>query len=99
MAETAHYCHEHKCRTPVTPRLFACRRHWLMLPLNLRHGILNNYRKGQEIDKKPSLAYIKAAHAAMLFLAKKEHPGDVEDLKVLYADIESAWAERLARAA
>ncbi|HEX9960573.1 MAG TPA: hypothetical protein VGB00_06555, partial [Pyrinomonadaceae bacterium] len=65
-----HYCHAHKCKTEVPPRLFACKKHWSALPPNLKMPILANYRKGQEIDKTPTLEYIKAVNEAKLFLAE-----------------------------
>lgn len=56
-----HCCHWPTGTANVPPALWGCSRHWYMLPRVLRARIWANYRKGQEIDKKPSAAYIQAA--------------------------------------
>jgi hypothetical protein len=38
--------------------MFMCRRHWSKLPRNVQAAIWREYRAGQEIDKRPSLAYL-----------------------------------------
>lgn len=66
-----HFCHAHGCRTPVPPRRFVCRVHWLALSPALRGAINREYRPGQEIDKKPSARYMAVQQLAMAELAFK----------------------------
>jgi hypothetical protein len=68
---TAHLCHAPGCGTPVPPQMFACRPHWFMLPKRLRDAIWATYRRGQEITKDPSPAYLEAARAAADYLRVK----------------------------
>ena len=44
--------------------MWGCRQHWQRLPAEIRSRIWATYRAGQEIDKRPSAAYIEAARAA-----------------------------------
>src|SRR5437868_4030893 len=86
--QTMHRCHAHKCTTTTRPSLFMCPPHWRRLPLHLKRAILAAYRPGQEKDKRPFPAYIKAAHAAQLWLAERDYPNDVDGLRRLYERVE-----------
>lgn len=67
---THHPCHAIDCdRSP--PGLM-CKRHWLMVPPDLQTGVWGHYRKGQEIDKKPSEAYLRSQIAAVNSVAAQE---------------------------
>ena len=59
-----HTCHWPKCKSSVLPKFWGCRRHWFMLPKEIRDGIWRHYRPGQEIDKRISAEYIYAIVAA-----------------------------------
>lgn len=67
-----HFCHARNCGTPVRPDLFMCRGHWLMIPAELRRLIWRHYRKGQEIDKTPTMAYLEVTRKAQEAVEKKE---------------------------
>lgn len=67
-----HTCHAEGCNVPVPPNLFMCRKHWFTVPLKLRSDVWRNYRRGQEVDKQPSDAYMAAARAAIESVAQKE---------------------------
>ena len=56
-----HKCHWPVCNKPIAPNLWGCKEHWFKLPQHLRDRIWATYRPGQEIQKNPSIAYIKAA--------------------------------------
>lgn len=56
-----HTCHWSGCDVPVPPRMWGCAYHWHQLPSYLRIKIRTHYRPGQEVDKKPSRAYLIAA--------------------------------------
>ena len=43
-----------------------------MVPEDQRLQVWNEYRPGQEVDKKPSKAYLDAAQAAIAYVAAKE---------------------------
>ncbi len=59
-----HTCHWPGCKAVVPPRMWGCSRHWFTLPKRLRDKIWAAYRPGQEIDKRPSQAYLEAAKEA-----------------------------------
>ena len=67
----SHLCHAPGCRTPVPPKMFACRLHWFALPKRLRDAIWATYEPGQEITKEPSPEYIDAARAAVDYLGAR----------------------------
>ena len=89
-----HHCHAHKCNAPTEPKMFMCLRHWKQLTPEMQSAIWANYRRGQERDKRPSAAYIRATNAAKLFLAESEYPQDIAGLQNLYARIEQAFEKR-----
>lgn len=66
-----HTCHAPGCKTPVPPKMFACRVHWFALPKAFRDWIWATYKPGQEITKNPSMEYLNAARAAHDYLAWK----------------------------
>ena len=68
----SHHCHATGCTAPVPPEMFACRRHWFMLPRPLRNDIWKTYRVGQCDDWQISHAYANAARSAVRFLAAKD---------------------------
>lgn len=59
--EVPHRCHWPGCEVAVPPAMWGCREHWFRLPRGLRRRIWAAYRPGQEVDKRPSPAYIEAA--------------------------------------
>lgn len=67
-----HTCHADGCTMPVPPKMFMCRTHWFKLPKRLRDRIWATYRPGQEIDKRPSLAYLEAAKNAIKWLKEND---------------------------
>lgn len=67
-----HLCHAEGCSVPVPPRMLMCRRHWFMVPKPLRDAVWAEYRPGQEIDKRPSDAYMEVQQAAVRAVAEKE---------------------------
>lgn len=67
-----HYCHAAGCTTPVPPTLLMCRPHWYMVPAPLRRQVWREYRQGQCDDKRPSLAWCRAADQAVAYVAAAE---------------------------
>lgn len=67
-----HRCHAAGCITPVPPRMFMCRPHWLSLPRIHRDAIWATYVPGQEDRKDPSPEYLEAARAAIDWLRETE---------------------------
>jgi len=61
----AHHCHVPRCGVAVPPKFLMCRRHWHMVPAAEQRRVWLYYREGQEIDKRPSEAYLRAAEAAI----------------------------------
>src|SRR5258708_26315325 len=67
-------CHWPGCTEEFPPKLWGCRRHWFMLPKQLRDSIWSTYRPGQEIDKNPSHGYLIAAQHVQKWI--RENYGD-----------------------
>jgi hypothetical protein len=67
-----HTCPATGCTTRVRPAVLMCRRHWALVPPGLRAAVGRHYRPGQEIDKRPSAAYLAAARAAVVAVAGRE---------------------------
>lgn len=70
----SHTCHWPGCQAEVPPRFWGCLKHWRKLPGHLRARILNAYRPGQEIDKRPSVEYVEAAKAVQQWIATDQAP-------------------------
>ena len=68
----AHTCHATGCKTNVPPAMWGCRKHWFMVPKELRDRIWATYRPGQEEDWEPSREYLLAAKEAVVAVANKE---------------------------
>lgn len=71
-----HTCHALGCSTPVSPTLLMCRRHWAMVPTTLRLAVVKNYRRGQCEDRRVSAAWLRAARAAINYVASQENEGE-----------------------
>jgi hypothetical protein len=67
-----HLCHARNCGAPVRPELFMCRTHWMMVPADLRRLIWRHYRRGQEVDKNPSMEYLEVAKKAQDAVQRRE---------------------------
>ena len=63
----SHTCHAHACKKFVPPAMFMCRPHWFQLPANLRDAIWKHYRRGQELDKKPTRSYLAVSNYCIGF--------------------------------
>lgn len=68
----SHLCHATACKAAVPPKMFMCRKHWFMVPSDLRDAIWATYRPGQETTKDPSPEYIETAREAIAAVARKE---------------------------
>ena len=53
-----HICHWPGCEVQVPPAKWGCFKHWFRLPPLLRKKVWAAFRPGQEIDMRPSNAYI-----------------------------------------
>lgn len=73
---SVHHCHWPGCRIPVAPRLWGCKKHWMMLPKHLRDLIWATYRPGQEITKDPSREYMNAAKLVQDWITKNGHAAE-----------------------
>lgn len=67
-----HLCHAVQCDRQVPPALLMCKPHWRMVPKDLQLRVWRTYRQGQEVDKKPSEAYIRSQLAAINHVAAIE---------------------------
>lgn len=65
----SHHCHWPGCEKEVPPAMWGCSAHWFALPQRLRNKIWATYKKGQEISKTPSAAYLDAAREVQEWIA------------------------------
>lgn len=73
-----HLCHAEGCTARVPRRMFMCRKHWFMVPMDMRGRLLAAYTPGQErLDGTawPSDEYLKIAVACVDAVAAKENDG------------------------
>lgn len=68
----AHTCHALGCGRECPPRHLMCPMHWGMVPPEIGRLIYAAYRPGQEVDKRPSAEWIKAANLAVTAVAVAE---------------------------
>lgn len=52
--------------------MWGCKRHWYMVPWDVRRRILHHYRVGQCDDYNPSKKYCEVARDAVIAVAEKE---------------------------
>jgi hypothetical protein len=67
-----HFCHAKDCKIVVPPKRLMCKRHWFMVPPDLRTEVWREYRPGQEADKEPTAAYLEAARKAIVAVQATE---------------------------
>jgi len=72
----SHSCHAFGCTRSIPPKLLFCAPHWKMTETNTQRLIWLTYRKGQEIDKAPSPAYLCAQALAVADVARREGKWD-----------------------
>lgn len=65
-----HFCHWPGCKKQVKPAFWGCRKHWYMLPLQLRRRIWAAYRPGQEEDGRVSDEYMAVSHAVQQWITE-----------------------------
>lgn len=70
--DTHHTCHWPGCNAHVPSAAWGCKRHWFMLPKNLRDAIWQTYRPGQEVTKTPSREYLQTAKVVQEWI-KRTH--------------------------
>ncbi len=73
-----HTCHAHGCPVVVPPKRLMCKPHWCLVPKPLQKGVWDNYRAGQENDKKPTAEYLKAAKTAIMSVKRQEYGQNVK---------------------
>lgn len=64
-----HHCHWPDCPELVPPARWGCRKHWYLLPKELRSKIWFAYKPGQEITKTPSAKYLVVAREVQEWIA------------------------------
>ncbi len=63
-----------RCGETVAPAILMCKRHWYMVPRDIRMRVLRSYRPGQERVgwEATSPEYQDAVREAIAFVARKE---------------------------
>lgn len=64
-----HHCHWPGCVAQCPPAMWGCKKHWYTLPQYLRNKVWAVYRPGQEVDMRPSEAYMKVAQEVQDWIA------------------------------
>jgi len=70
-----HTCHARNCPVVTDPKVLMCKKHWFMVPKNLRDNVWNTFkRRGRDVAGPGWRAYLDAADAAILnvFIQEKE---------------------------
>jgi hypothetical protein len=57
-----------------------CKPHWSTLPKSMRDAVWGAYRPGQEVDKQPSIEYMRIAREAIEYLEQHQHIEDPAQL-------------------
>jgi hypothetical protein len=73
-----HTCLWPGCKILVSPKLWGCRRHWCMLPLDVRMDIQNAYKEGQERSETLSREYREALRRAREWITNRDTTGEDE---------------------
>lgn len=67
-----HTCHANHCRNEIPSGMLMCRRHWAMVPSNIKTALLREQRPDQEPHKRPSEDYLRVAANAINAVAEME---------------------------
>jgi len=67
-----HFCHAKACEVVIPPKMLMCKRHWFMVPADLRKAVWREYRPGQEVGKEPTAEYLGAARNAIEAVQARE---------------------------
>ena len=70
--ERPHTCHARGCGKQVKPELLMCFPHWRRVPKKIQRAVWDAYRPGQCDDKDVSDEWMRAADAAIGFVARAE---------------------------
>lgn len=85
--ERPHTCHARDCNAPVPPELLMCLVHWRRVPRPIQRAVWAGYRPGQCDDKQLNETWLRAANAAIGYVAKLEgkplRPEEVKRLEEL----------------
>lgn len=85
-----HTCHAEGCSVPVPPRMFACLRHWRMVPPALQRELWRAYKPGQEAGAAPvTKDYMIVQTQCRIAIAERE--GRVEVLDALQRELDAWW--------
>jgi len=60
-----HRCHVPDCDVETRPEMLMCKKHWNLVPLQLRLWVNRTYRDGQCNDKKVSKEWLTASRRAI----------------------------------
>ena len=58
------YCPWPGCGKNIPQSIWGCKRHWFMLPKDIRDWVLSTYEKGINMHLTPTRAYLDATKAA-----------------------------------
>jgi hypothetical protein len=83
-----HTCHWTGCTREVPPSLWGCKAHWFRIPVALRAKIWATYRSGQEIDKRPSQAYLDAAKEVQEWIKTNDLAVGQSDINATFNELE-----------
>lgn len=68
-----HHCHARNCHVPVPRAMLMCKKHWFMVPREIRNLVWMYYQPGQEEGRAtPSRTWHDAADRAIAHVFQKE---------------------------
>lgn len=68
----SHLCHAEGCAKNVPPRMLFCAPHWRLVPPPWKAMVWQEYRKGQEVDKRPSGQYLLVQAIVVAIVARMD---------------------------
>lgn len=78
-----HTCHWSGCEAQVPPAMWGCKKHWRLLPLELREAIWQAYVPGQEICGTSSAEYVTIARRVQDWIATRRTLDFLEKLDMV----------------
>ena len=84
MSTVLDHCAAYGCRAKVSHNHLMCRKHWFLVPGNIRSQILHICNPGESVDERNSDGWLSLAVAACLAVAVKEKVFEREGARRAY---------------
>lgn len=71
-ADRTHHCHALRCTVKTSARIFMCRKHWMMVPINEQQKLLEHFQQDQPYTMNVSRAWLLQSMRCKLIVAEQE---------------------------